>query len=165
MHFHPVRRAFMRLHVCTQPNSRQLSSLSRPRRTFSMPASAGLSYLCVILICYAQRVTKLNVYRPQPTPSLACFRSSFGKRSVTMFSRYSNLRILTTALRSSTLAKPAGPSFLASSLVGQRLLCPKSTPSTQIGLGSLGIMPAYRNMTYTCSVGINGACPCLAFTP
>jgi hypothetical protein len=69
MHFHPVRRAFMRLHVCTQPNSRQLSSLSHPRRTFSMPASAGLSYLCVILICYAQRVTKLNVYhRPQPSP-------------------------------------------------------------------------------------------------
>jgi hypothetical protein len=68
MHFHPVRRAFMRLHVCTRPNSRQLSSLSRPRHTFSMPASAGLSYLCVILICYAQRATKLNVYRPQPSP-------------------------------------------------------------------------------------------------
>jgi hypothetical protein len=55
--------------------------------------------------------------------SSGCFRSSFGKRSVTTSDSYPVLQILTIAVRSSTSAKPAGPFSLVSLLVSQPFLC------------------------------------------
>lgn len=74
--------------------------------------------------------------------------------------RYSNLRILTTLLRSSTSAKPAGPSFLASSLVGQILLY-LIIPSTGSALALLELCPLI--VTYHIHVPLESKVPAYAW--
>lgn len=120
-------------------------SLRYPHHIFSMPASVALSYLWVVFcICHTKRITKFLFFSPASL-SLACFRFSYGKRSVTTLTAYmfAIVRILTTTvLRSSTLAKHAGLSFLALSLVRPLSSYPVSTLSTPTCLGPLGTTPA-----------------------
>jgi hypothetical protein len=134
----------MRSHTSTydQTNSRRLFSLRCQHRIFSMRVSAVSSYLCVILLSSAMLSILLSFFF-SASHSLACFLFSFGKRPVTTFGSYPNLPTLTTVLCSSTLAKPAGPFFLASSLVSplSTVLC-INTPSTRTSLGLLGTIPA-----------------------
>jgi len=139
MHFHPVRHTLLQLRVCfcTRPSDTDLSSLMCPHLMFSMPASAVSSY------SYAASFTSL-VFCVLLIPLLFSVWDVFALHSGKGGSRHLPTLtpcILTIALSSSTLVKPAGPSSLVSSSVSLQFLSPK-----------------------TCRGGVRGARIHLAFT-
>jgi len=112
------------------------------------------------VICYAQHVTEFFLFRVSQFGMFSLFiREKAGDHG-----SYPNLPILTTVLCSSTLAKPAGPFFLASSLVSPLSLYSSIPPPLEPVLAfleqSLPPIMIYHN---TCHVRDRGACTCLTF--